>query len=58
MNEFVSRYNIDDKGVDELKEKLQEIFGTVDMQSPVWEWEHTDYYQKELGAGLKRQFIF
>jgi hypothetical protein len=26
--------------------------------SPVWPWEHTKYYQKEMGAGLKRQFIF
>ncbi len=26
--------------------------------SPVWPWEHTDYYQKEMGAGLKRHFVF
>jgi len=43
---------------DELKEKLKEIFGPLDIESPVWEWEHTNYYSKEMGEGLKRKFIF
>ncbi|MBI4687041.1 MAG: DUF4416 family protein, partial [Nitrospirae bacterium] len=38
--------------------KLSEIFGHIDMQSPVWEWNHTDHYLNEMGAGLKRKFIF
>ncbi len=44
--------------LDELNERLKEIFGPVDLESPVWEWDHTDYYSKEMGAGLKRKFIF
>ncbi len=43
---------------DELKGKLKEIFGPLDLESPVWEWSHTDYYSKEMGEGLKRKFIF
>jgi hypothetical protein len=43
---------------EKLKDVLQKIFGTVDMMSPVWPWEHTDYYEKEMGAWLKRQFVF
>ena len=43
---------------DELKERLSEIYGLSDMESPVWEWEDTDYYLDEMGAGLKRRFIF
>lgn len=43
---------------DELKERLKEIFGAIDLESPAWEWNHTDYYSKEMGRGLKRKFIF
>jgi hypothetical protein len=43
---------------DELKKKLKEDFGAVDLESPIWEWNHTDYYSKEMGDGLKRQFVF
>ncbi len=41
-----------------LEEDLKEIFGPIDLESPVWEWNHTDYYSKEMGAGLKRKFVF
>ena len=41
-----------------LKEDLKEIFGPIDLESPIWEWRHTDYYSKEMGSVLKRQFIF
>lgn len=43
---------------DESKERLKETFGPIDLESPVWEWVHTDYYLKEMGEGLKRKFIF
>ena len=42
----------------ELGQKLSDIFGPVDLESPVWPWDHTTYYQKEMGSGLKRKFIF
>ncbi|HDH53549.1 MAG TPA: DUF4416 family protein, partial [Nitrospirae bacterium] len=37
---------------------LTNIFGPSDIESPVWSWEHTTYYQEEIGADLKRKFIF
>ncbi len=43
---------------DKLKEKLKEVFGPVNLESPVWDWRHTDYYSEEMGSGLKRKFIF
>ena len=43
---------------DQLKEELQNIFGPVDMESHVLDWEYTDYYSKEMGTGLKRKFVF
>jgi hypothetical protein len=41
-----------------LKGELQNIYGPLDLESPVWKWEHTDYYSKEMGTGLKRKFFF
>jgi len=55
---FVGMLSQDVSLFDQLSEKLQNIFGPVDMESPVWTWEHTDYYAKEMGTGLKRKFIF
>lgn len=43
---------------DEIRERLKAIFGPIDLESPIWEWRHTDYYSKEMGSVLKRQFIF
>lgn len=42
----------------ELGQKLSDIFGPVDLESPVWPWEHTTYYEREMGEGLRRKFIF
>ncbi len=55
---FIGMISQDISLFDELKERLKEIFGPSDMESSVWQWEHSDYYKKEMGAGLKRQFIF
>jgi hypothetical protein len=41
-----------------LSEKLAVVYGAIDIESPVWPWEHTTYYEKEMGAGLKRKFVF
>ncbi len=55
---FIGMISQDISLFDELKERLKEIFGPSDMESSVRQWEHSDYYKKEMGAGLKRQFIF
>jgi hypothetical protein len=36
---------------------LKKNFGPVDLQSKILAFTHTDYYEKELGSGLKRKFI-
>jgi hypothetical protein len=43
---------------EKLKIEFEGTFGPIDLESPVWKWEHTDYYSKEMGTGLKRKFIF
>jgi len=42
----------------EVEARLIESFGDIDMESPIREWSHTDYYQGEMGTGLMRKFVF
>ncbi|MEA3560314.1 MAG: DUF4416 family protein [Candidatus Omnitrophota bacterium] len=36
---------------------LSKRFGKIDFKSRLIEFDHTAYYQRELGTGLKRQFL-
>lgn len=36
---------------------LKRHFGRIDFESQTLSFQHTDYYQKEFGTGLKRKFI-
>lgn len=36
---------------------LYKKFGELDYRSPLFEFNFTDYYEKEIGGGLKRRFI-
>src|SRR3989304_5776987 len=40
------------------RENLSSALGLIDMSSPVWSWSHSNYYKKEMGADLKRIFLF
>lgn len=55
---FVGMLSQDTSLFNELSEKLAVVYGNMDMESPVWQWEYTTYYEKEMGAGLKRKFVF
>ena len=55
---FVGMLSKEEQLFDEIKKRLEEFFGPTDADSPVWKWEHTNYYEKEMGKGLKRKFIF
>ncbi len=39
------------------REMLAERFGPEEIVGPIWDFQNTDYYQQEMGGGLKRQFI-
>jgi len=43
---------------DEVMQKLENIYGASDLESPVWPWEHSSYYADEMGGELKRKFVF
>ena len=36
---------------------LERNFGKIDFESGIIPFEHTDYYEKEFGKGLKRIFV-
>lgn len=38
-------------------QKLGELFGPIDGQSPRHDFSLTEYYQQEMGSGLKRMFV-
>jgi hypothetical protein len=37
--------------------RLVEIYGPVDHLSPLFDFNWTDYYEKQMGKGLKRKFL-
>jgi hypothetical protein len=39
------------------RDSLKRMFGPTDLESPVTDFTHTDYYSKEMGPALKRQFL-
>lgn len=38
-------------------EKLSEVLGAVDLESPVYDFDYSDYYREEMGTGLRKQFF-
>ncbi|MEE9295038.1 MAG: DUF4416 family protein [Phycisphaerae bacterium] len=40
------------------RRRLAEHFGEIDLQSQVWPFDATDYYEAETGPGIQRQFVF
>lgn len=39
-------------------EELKRNYGEFFYQSPIYPWDHSDYYEDEIGGELKRRFIF
>jgi len=47
----------DTSSLAKAKNILARRFGKIDFESQILTFDHTDYYRKEFGEGLKRQFI-
>ncbi len=37
---------------------LQDIFGSIAMESPITKWDFSDHYRDELGETIYRRFVF
>lgn len=38
-------------------QQLQETYGSIDLESVIFPWNTTNYYQEEMGEGLLRKFV-
>ncbi len=47
----------DTKNFAAVEKALSKRFGPIDYKSPIYDFNQTDYYQKEMGPGLKRRFV-
>ncbi len=39
------------------EERLVQLYGSVDLTSPLFIFDFTDYYEKQMGKNLKRKFL-
>jgi len=39
------------------EERLVQLYGSVDTTSPLYVFNFTDYYEKQMGKNLKRKFL-
>ncbi len=46
-----------EKHVQKATERLVQYFGLADSRSPDFEFDLTDYYEPQMGKGLKRTFL-
>jgi len=42
---------------DAAAERLAELYGPAGLRSPVIDFDFTDYYEPQMGRGLKRMFV-
>ena len=46
-----------DSELGSCEDHLQNVFGSIETISPEYNFDITDYYESEMGKGLKRRFI-
>lgn len=53
---FVGVLTARPSSLSELRRSLEREFGLADCESELLDFHYTDYYEPEMGAGLKRKF--
>jgi len=54
---FLSLFSQQTKIFPLIEKSLSNKFGPIDFSSDIFDFIHTDYYEKEFGSNLKRKFI-
>ena len=57
VNLIVGLLSGDTASLDTARRRLVRIYGPTDLETPIVDFTHTDYYRKEMGDALKRQFL-
>lgn len=57
VNLVIGLLSNDEEALARARDALKRMFGRIDLESPVTDFTHTDYYEEEMGSGLKRQFL-
>jgi hypothetical protein len=47
----------EEKFFERAEERLVELYGSLDLVSQIFEFDFTDYYEKQMGQNLKRKFV-
>lgn len=53
---FVGVLTAEPSALPQLRGSLEKLLGPVDCESQLLEFDFTNYYEPEMGSGLKRQF--
>ena len=54
---IASLFSADKQLINVVSEKMEDLFGPIDWQSPWLLFDRTRYYEKEMGWPLHRRFI-
>lgn len=54
---IISVFSSDHKLIDITKKELENIFGPIDLESNIQNFDFTDYYNKEMGDDLKQKLF-
>jgi hypothetical protein len=54
---FVGLLSSDEDLLRRARQRLAKLYGPVDLESDIRPFDQTDYYEPEMGAGLKRWFL-
>ncbi len=57
MKLFVGMLFDDSNVMQKASSLLKDLYGEIDTNSPVWKFDFTKYYEKEMGKELYRAFI-
>ena len=54
---FVALLSSDSELLNTVEKDLSNILGAVDARSEDWPWTVSNFYEKEMGTGLRRRFL-
>jgi hypothetical protein len=54
---FIAALGADADAMAEAVEIIAQTQGAIDLRSPLYPFEHTSYYETEMGGSLQRQFF-